>query len=82
MIFQELPYFDRNLPLIAANGQKYGRLDSELLHYSRFLLEKIEERMNSILKIIQPLMFSLIGLLIVSIYLAVLLPMFSLLEGI
>lgn len=38
--------------------------------------------MNAILKIIQPLMFSLIGLLIVSIYLAVLLPMFSLLEGI
>ncbi|MDQ7860798.1 type II secretion system F family protein [Peribacillus frigoritolerans] len=62
--------------------KKYGRLDAELFHYSRFILEKIEERMNAILKIIQPLMFSLIGLLIVSIYLAVLLPMFSLLEGI
>ena len=82
MIFRELPYFDGNLPVVAANGQKYGRLDAELLHYSRFILEKIEERMNVILKIIQPLMFSLIGLLIVSIYLAVLLPMFSLLEGI
>ncbi|MGY3313618.1 competence protein ComGB [Peribacillus simplex] len=82
MIFQELPYFDGNLPVVAANGQKYGRLDAELHHYSRFLLEKIEEKMNAILKIIQPLMFSLIGLLIVSIYLAVLLPMFSLLEGI
>ncbi|CAH0176540.1 Type II secretion system protein F [Peribacillus sp. Bi96] len=82
MIFRELPYFDANLPVVAANGQKYGRLDAELLHYSRFLLERIEERMNAILKTIQPLMFSLIGLLIVSIYLAVLLPMFSLLEGI
>jgi competence protein ComGB len=81
MIFRELPYFDGNLPVVAANGQKYGRLDAELLHYSRFILENIEERMNAILKIIQPLMFSLIGLLIVSIYLAVLLPMFSLLEG-
>ncbi|MGE6375351.1 competence type IV pilus assembly protein ComGB [Peribacillus muralis] len=82
MIFRELPYFDKNLPVVAANGQKYGRLDVELLHYSRFLLEKMEERMNVILKILQPLMFSVIGLLIVSIYLAVLLPMFSLLEGI
>lgn len=82
VIFQELPYFDENLSIIAANGQKYGRLDSELLHYSRFLLEKIEERMNTIMKIIQPLLFSVIGLLIISIYLAVLLPMFSLLDGI
>ncbi|WP_285768901.1 competence type IV pilus assembly protein ComGB [Peribacillus sp. SI8-4] len=82
MIFQELPYFDRNLPVVAANGQKYGRLDAELLHYSQFLLEKMEEKMNVILKILQPLMFSVIGCLIVSIYLAVLLPMFSLLEGV
>ncbi len=50
MIFRELPYFDGNLPVVAANGQKYGRLDAELLHYSRFILEKIEERMNAILK--------------------------------
>ncbi|MFY0782171.1 competence type IV pilus assembly protein ComGB [Peribacillus simplex] len=82
MIFRELPYFDGNLPVVVANGQRYGRLDAELLHYSRFLLEKIEERMNAVLKIIQPLMFLLIGIVIVSIYLAVLLPMFSLLEGI
>ena len=81
-IFQEQPYFDKNLSIIAANGQKYGRLDSELLHYSRFLLEKIEERMNTIMKVIQPLLFSIIGLLIISIYMAVLLPMFSLLDGI
>ena len=82
VILQELPYFEGNLPFVAANGQKYGRLDSELHHYSQFLLETIEERMNAIMKVIQPLLFSLIGLLIVSIYLAVLLPMFSLLDGI
>ncbi|WP_199880627.1 competence type IV pilus assembly protein ComGB [Bacillus massiliglaciei] len=81
-IFEESPFFERNLPLIALNGQKYGRLDAELLHYSRYLLGKIEERMNLIMKVIQPLLFSFIGLLIISIYLAVLLPMFSLLEGI
>ena len=82
MIFQELPYFEGNLPFVTANGQKYGRLDSELHHYSQFLLQRIEERMRAVMKVIQPLLFSLIGLLIVSIYLAVLLPMFSLLDGI
>jgi competence protein ComGB len=82
VIFQQFPYFEKNLPIVTANGQKYGRLDAELFHYSRYLLEKIEEKMSMILRIIQPLLFSIIGLLIVSIYLAVLLPMFSLLDGI
>lgn len=82
VIFQQVGYFEKNLATVTANGQKYGRLDAELYHYSRYLLEKIEEKMNVIMKIIQPLLFSLVGLLIVSIYLAVLLPMFSLLDGV
>ena len=82
VIFQQLPYFDKNLYIVMANGQKYGRLDAELFHYSRYLLEKIEEKMSLFMRIIQPLLFSLIGLLVVSIYLAILLPMFSLMEGI
>ena len=81
-IFQRLHYFDKNLHIVMANGQKYGRLDAELFHYSRYVLAKIEERMAFLLRIIQPLLFSLIGLLVVSIYLAVLMPMFSLLDGI
>lgn len=82
VIFQQLYFFEKNLYIVIANGQKYGRLDAELFHYSRYLLEKIEERMSLIMRIIQPLLFSLIGLLVVSIYLAILLPMFSLLDGI
>lgn len=42
MIFQELPYFDGNLPVVAANGQKYGRLDAELHHYSLFYSRKLK----------------------------------------
>lgn len=81
-IFQQLPYFERNFYIVTTNGQKYGRLDAELFHYSRYLLEKMEEKMSMVLRIIQPLLFLLIGFLIVSIYLAVLLPMFSLLNNI
>lgn len=81
-IFKSLPYFEKNLNFIAANGQKSGRLDQELFHYSRYLLERIEERMKLALKIIQPTLFTVIGLMIISIYLAVLLPMFSLMKEI
>ncbi|WP_090989184.1 competence type IV pilus assembly protein ComGB [Bacillus sp. OV322] len=81
-IIGEMPYFEKHLGIITANGQKHGRLDQELFHYSSYLLKKIEERMAMIVRIIQPLLFSIIGLLVVSIYLAVLMPMFSLLDGI
>ncbi|HWL26297.1 MAG TPA: type II secretion system F family protein, partial [Ureibacillus sp.] len=76
-----LSYFEKNLYIVIANGQKYGRLDEELFHYSRLLLARIEEKTSMIMRIIQPMLFSFIGLLIVSIYLAVLLPMFSLLNS-
>ncbi|WP_180954286.1 competence type IV pilus assembly protein ComGB [Bacillus sp. M6-12] len=79
-IFRSLPYFEKHISVIVANGQKYGRLDKELMHYSRYLLKGLEERTSAGLRIIQPILFSAVGLLIVSIYLAVLMPMFSLLN--
>ncbi|WP_180954463.1 competence type IV pilus assembly protein ComGB [Bacillus sp. V5-8f] len=80
-IFQDVPYFEKHLSVIMAHGQKYGTLDSELFHYSRYVLSAIEERTAAAIRIIQPLLFSIVGLLIISIYLAVLMPMFSLLGG-
>ncbi|MDQ0218331.1 competence type IV pilus assembly protein ComGB [Peribacillus cavernae] len=78
-IFQTVPFFEEHLSIIIANGQKYGTLDQELFHYSRYVLTKIEEKTSAATRIIQPVLFSVIGLLIVSIYLAILMPMFSLL---
>lgn len=78
-IFKGFPFFEKHLSIIIANGQKYGTLDSELFHYSRYVLTKIEEKTSAAIRIIQPVLFSVVGLLIVSIYLAVLMPMFSLL---
>lgn len=80
-IFKKFSFFEKHLGIIIANGQKYGTLDQELFHYSRFVLVKIEEKTSASIRIIQPVLFSVIGLLIVSIYLAVLLPMFSMLGG-
>jgi competence protein ComGB len=48
-----------------------------LLHYSQFVLQRIEETLERWLRVIQPLRFSLIGLLVVLMYLAILLPMFQ-----
>lgn len=80
-IFNELPYFETYLSDVMANGQKNGKLDKELFHYSRILIEKIEERVSSLIKIVQPLLFASVGFIVIAIYLSVLLPMFSIIEG-
>lgn len=80
-IFKELPYFERYASDVMANGQKNGKLDQELYHYSRILLQTIEDKMIAVIKIIQPLLFAIVGSIVVAIYLSVLLPMFSIIEG-
>ncbi|MDQ0269427.1 competence type IV pilus assembly protein ComGB [Cytobacillus purgationiresistens] len=75
-------FFDRELFRVIKHGQNNGKLDQELYYFSKHCLRQLEERTDKALKIVQPVMYGLIGFLIVSMYLAVLLPMFHLLEGI
>lgn len=75
------PFFERELSSIIRHGQKNGRLDQELIFYSRYCLSMLEEKTERVLKIVQPLLYLFIGFLIISMYLAVMLPMFHLLEG-
>ncbi|CAM3676630.1 competence type IV pilus assembly protein ComGB [Cytobacillus oceanisediminis] len=74
-------FFEKELSNIIRHGQKNGRLDQELIFFSRHCLSLLEEKTEKLLKLIQPLLYLFIGFLIVSMYLAVLLPMFHLLEG-
>ncbi|KAF0818408.1 MULTISPECIES: competence type IV pilus assembly protein ComGB [unclassified Cytobacillus] len=80
-ILMSFPFFEKELANIIRHGQKNGRLDQELTFFSRHCLRKMEENTEKLLKIIQPTLYMFIGFLIVSMYLAVLLPMFHLLEG-
>lgn len=78
----EYPFFEDELPRIIRHGQKNGKLDQELYFYSRHCLIELEERMDKALKTVQPILYSFIGLLVVSLYLAILLPMFQMMKGI
>jgi competence protein ComGB len=75
-------FFEDELGRIIKHGQENGKLDQELYFYSRHCLTKLEEKTEKAMKIVQPLLFSIIGILIVSLYLAILLPMFQLIQGI
>lgn len=80
-IFAELTYFERYMSDVIANGQRNGKLDIELYHYSRILLQSIEYKISSLMKIVQPLLFATVGFIVIAIYMSVLLPMFSIIEG-
>ena len=81
-IFNLYPFFERELAMIIRHGQENGKLAEELLFFANVCLRDLEEKMDKGMKKIQPVLYLLIGLLIVSMYMAVLLPMFHLLEGI
>lgn len=81
-ILLKYSFLERDLPHIIQHGQKNGKLDQELFFFSKHCLDLIEERSAKLLKTIQPFLYSVLGFMIVSMYLAVLLPMFQLLEGI
>jgi competence protein ComGB len=74
--------FEKDLGRIVKHGQQNGKLEQELLFYSQYCISNLEEKIEKSLKVVQPILYSFIGLLIVSMYLAILLPMFHLLDGI
>lgn len=81
-IVREYPFFEKELSFIIRHGQENGKLHQELNFYGRHCLKLLEEKVEKMIKRLQPILYSVIGILIVSMYLAVLLPMFQLLDGI
>jgi len=74
-------YYEPELALVIHHGQSNGELGKELEHYGEFLLQVIEKRLETALKLVQPLLLSAVGVLVIGMYLAILLPMFSMLNG-
>jgi competence protein ComGB len=81
-ILRKFPFFERELSMIVKHGQENGKLDKELLFFASQCIRTLEERTDQLLKKVQPMLYVLIGFFIVSMYLAVMLPMFHLLDGI
>ncbi|QCJ43456.1 type II secretion system F family protein [Bacillus sp. S3] len=81
-ILAAFSFFEKEFPMIIKHGQENGKLEQELLFFSKHCVTNMEEMIEKSLKTIQPLLYLFIGFLVVSMYLAILLPMFHLLDGI
>lgn len=81
-IIRSRAYFEKELAVIIAHGQSKGTLDRELQDYSHFAIQRLENKMDAFLNKLQPLLFSSIGIIILSLYLAIMLPLFKLISSI
>ncbi|WJE51700.1 competence type IV pilus assembly protein ComGB [Bacillus cereus] len=75
-------YYERELSYVIAHGQANGNLATELGDYSELTIEKMEGKIQRILVIIQPLLFTCIGIIVVLMYLAMIMPMFQMMNSI
>lgn len=71
----------KGLAYIVEHGQSNGRLEYELVHYSKWLLTDIEDRMKRLIIITQPILFLIIGMVVLVMFTSILLPVFSLING-
>ncbi len=81
-ILKTFHFFEKEFTMIVRHGQENGKLEQELLFYSQHCIELVEELLEKAIKTIQPILYLMIGFLVVSMYLAILLPMFHLMDGI
>lgn len=81
-IISNQPFFEKELAAVIFHGQTVGHLARELYTYSRFLLEKMEEKFIKMTSFIQPTIFICIGIFILVVYLSILLPMYEMMEKI
>ncbi len=75
-------YFEPELSKTIAFGSANGELSRELYFYSKLSSEALEEHINRRLSIIQPTVFITIGVIIMAIYLAIMQPIFQMLNEI
>ncbi|MBI5975646.1 competence type IV pilus assembly protein ComGB [Staphylococcus canis] len=81
-ILSDLNCFEHHFISYIEQGEKRDRLEIELNIYSYFLIEHIESFISNHIKWIQPIMFFLISILILSVYLVMMLPVFEMIQTI
>ncbi|MBC2249416.1 competence type IV pilus assembly protein ComGB [Listeria cossartiae subsp. cayugensis] len=79
---EKMPIFEKELYYIAIHGEKNGNLAEEFLFYYNLCHQKSLQKTEKLFSFIQPIVFIIIGILIVSIYLSILYPMFSMVNQI
>lgn len=77
-----LPFLRPEFEQIVVRGEVQGELGGELVIYSAILWEDLDDQINRVFLWLQPVVFSVIALVILAVYGALLLPIYQEMEGI
>ncbi|WP_077615670.1 competence type IV pilus assembly protein ComGB [Caenibacillus caldisaponilyticus] len=80
-IIAQSRFYARDLPAVIRNGDVSGRLGETLFDYSEMMIRTFEEKTTRALSLVQPVFFVLFGGLIIGLFLSILTPMFTILNG-
>lgn len=80
-IMNEREPYQKELAAIIKHGQMNGNLADELAIYAELLFQKIEERFIKTLNIIQPIIFTGVGFIVLFMFLAIMLPMLQFIQS-
>lgn len=75
-------FIPQELNLFLGKGNTIAEISSELMFFSELTYDKLIRQIDRLINCIQPLLFLVIALIIVSMYLSILLPMYNNLGGI
>lgn len=76
----QLPYFRQDFTTYITHGEHHGQIAVELQLYARILEQQQRERQQLFLSMIQPIIFAVVAICIVGAYLAILLPMYEMIN--
>lgn len=75
-----IPVLDDKLSTFISHGELNSDVGKELVIFSEYTLEKIIMRIENLTKRIQPVIFTVLGILIICLYLVIVLPIFQMMS--
>nr|WP_289036700.1 type II secretion system F family protein [uncultured Allobacillus sp.] len=78
--FKDLPLIESEFKLMIKRSTEQGTLAKDLQNYTNLAIDSIEDKLKSVMMIIQPIVYVVLGLMIVLIYSFTLFPMFQMIN--
>lgn len=81
-IFQQAPFLPRELLVMIGKGETREELGADLAVLADILFQRLTQRIERLLALVQPIIFGLVALVIVGLYLRILLPIYHSMQGV
>ena len=76
-----LPFFNEEGLMVVQHGENLGKMSTEMMLYASYCENELNDNIEKLMEKLQPIIFSFIALMIITIYAALMLPIFTLIGG-